>query len=370
MTTVPKAIPAFLRILRLARDYFPQFPGRWISLLSLLSRKLKLLWRIVQRHGWLGTLQSHKPSEPAFFGTRTSTYSESGGSAVYKGYVIAASTVPESASHPNAQERAEQVAPAAPALDAVTVTANPHTHSHDAHEPNQPHTYDLLNPNQSTSNLSTRTSVASFQSRASHDRYLAITGSHESLGAAVGQPSSRPSRAAHHQFGLGPDPSRSKDRSKSPSRTQTPTNRPFTPHQLHRPDIGTTNQPYFAHGDGQASSVVLSSKSSHEHGPPSPRLDGNSVSKPSSISIVDIKLEHASTESLHSSTNHPQLTEEPSAKGPATAHSPPVASPVNQHDEISLRSSTASTANILPDGRFVQLIHSDQVPRYTKNITM
>jgi hypothetical protein len=96
-------------------------------------------------------------------------------------------------------------------------------------------------------------------------------------------------------------------------------------------------------------------------------MDGNRR-KQSSTSVV-IEFQNPSTESLPlSSINPPQLTEEPFTIDTATAHSSPVTAAGDlQDDEFH----TASLPeDFLPEGRFVQLINSDQVPRYTKNVTM
>ena len=57
-----------------------------------------------------------------------------------------------------------------------------------------------------------------------------------------------------------------------------------------------------------------------------------------------------------------------------TAHSSPDPPVVDQHDEPVPGSPTSSNAATLdyylPDGRFVQLINSDQIPRYTKDALM
>ncbi|KAI9509043.1 hypothetical protein F5148DRAFT_815641 [Russula earlei] len=73
--------------------------------------------------------------------------------------------------------------------------------------------------------------------------------------------------------------------------------------------------------------------------------------------------------SLLRPTPPPPLTEEPFAVDPATAHPFPVSPAEDTTNEPSLLSpSVSSMDSLLPDGRFVQLINSDQIPRYTKNI--
>jgi hypothetical protein len=88
---------------------------------------------------------------------------------------------------------------------------------------------------------------------------------------------------------------------------------------------------------------------------------------------VVFEFEDPSTESLplSSSTNPPHFTEEPFTIDTATAHSSPGTATADLQDEELMHSPTASLPEyFLPEGRFVQLINSDQVPRYTKNVTM
>jgi hypothetical protein len=71
-----------------------------------------------------------------------------------------------------------------------------------------------------------------------------------------------------------------------------------------------------------------------------------------------------------SSVTNPQITEEPLA----IDHSFPDPPAVDLHHELVPSSPTSSNLTTLeyavPEGRFVQLINSDQIPRYTKDATM
>jgi hypothetical protein len=357
MATILKVLLEFLRILRLARDYVQQLPGRWASLVALLGRKLGALLRCCRLER-PSTSRSPKPSKPPYRGSGTRAYSVSGGPAVSKEYVaVAASTVPDSANYPpNQQETRRQTATVAP-TPAVGIPAS--LSIDQLHAGNSP------TPFEGRSLASSRNlSAVSIQSRAS-SRLSIITNSRESTRApALGQPSRLP-RATHRQFGRGPDPSRSRDR---PSRPPTPTTRPHTPYQFPHLEIITSNPPHIAYEDGRLSPVVQPSVSSHSHEPLSPPpMDGNQR-KQSSTSVV-IEFENPSTESLPlSSINPPQLTEEPFTIDTPTAHSPPATVAASLQDE---EFPTASLPeDFLPEGRFVQLINSDQVPRYTKNVTM
>ena len=82
-----------MRMIRFARDCIKSFPGRWTSLLPLLSRKL-IVWRL-----WFGTFGRPKSAKSPSLEIKASSYSVSGGSAVVRECVIAASYVPASASH-------------------------------------------------------------------------------------------------------------------------------------------------------------------------------------------------------------------------------------------------------------------------------
>jgi hypothetical protein len=225
MAPVLDVLLDILRILRFARDYIKRFPGRGASLLALLGRKLAAWWRF-----WRGKLGSHggrNPPKRPFVGTEASSYSVSGGSTAVGGYVVAASSIPPSASHPSLHERTDgqqqqhlgtvayPVGTHPPVIASLSVD---HPYGH-----NPPHALGTRSFHHSSGNLS----AASIQSRAS-DRFSIITTSRDSIRSTHGQPSRLP-RAAHRQFGRGPDPSRSRERLTRPSsRPNTPSTRPDT----------------------------------------------------------------------------------------------------------------------------------------------
>jgi hypothetical protein len=359
MSPILKALLQCLRILRLVREYIQTFPGRWTSLLAVLSRRLGLLWRGLRKPG---TSRGPKSSEPPLFGTSASRYPVSH-SSTSREYVIAASTVPESANYPSSQDRAEMQPATAVPTTGVPLTTQDSLSVDNLHPINPPLPFDgRILAHRSSGNLS----AVSVQSRAS-DRFSVITTSRESMRAIpVGQPS-RLSRAPHRQFGRGPDPSRSRDR----SRPDTTTSRPHTPHELPRLQVITSNAPHFSHGDDGVGSVNLPSPSAYTHEPLSPPTMDRNNKKRSSTSLV-FNVQNPSTDSLPiSSTVNPlPLTEEPFAIDTTTAHSSPVTTPADLHDEGFSRSLTSISDYLLPEGRFVQLINSDQVPRYTKSVTM
>jgi hypothetical protein len=366
MATVLTVLLDILRILRFARDYIKRFPGRGASLLALLGRKLTAWWRFWRRKS--GSHGGRKTVKRPFVGTQASSYSVSGGSAVVGGYVVAASSVPPSASHPSLHERpdgqqqlATVVYPVSTHPPVVASLSVDHPYGH-----NPPHSLSSRSlVNRSSGNLS----AASIQSRAS-DRLSIITTSRESIRNTHGQPSRLP-RAAHRQFGRGPDPSRSRERLSS--RPNTPSARPHTPPNHPHIEI-ITNPPSAAHGSGRVSpSVPHSPSSAYTHQPLSPP---EARRRQSSTSFI-VDVQNPSTESLPispSTTNLP-VTEEPlPMEKSATAHSSPDSPVVGQHDEPVPGSPTSSNTPTLdysmPDGRFVQLINSDQIPRYTKDALM
>jgi hypothetical protein len=389
MAPVLKVFLEFLRVIRFARDYIKRSPRSAGSLFALLSRKLNVWWQFWL--GKLGSLGRPKPAERSFLGTEASSHSSSGGLAVVRGYVVAASSVPASASHPSLHEHTERQ----PAV--ITQTVDDHSpvltspsidHPH-APNPSHPrlvnrksgslraasirsHASDRLSiitdsreslraplgqpsrfvhppvlaslpvDHSHTTNpspLGGRSSVdrrsgslgaLSIQSRAS-DRYSIITGSHESIRAPPDGPSRLP-RATHRQFGRGPDPS-----------WELPTR----PHTLPRLEI-ITSKPFSSSPIhvGPVTPVVQSSaSSSYVHEPLSPPIRR----RRSSTSVV-VDILNVSTESLPLTDLH----DEPLP--------PPPGSPMSS-DPVTLD-------YFIPGGRFVQLINSDQIPRYAKDATM
>ena len=271
------------------------------------------------------------------------------------GYAAAASAVPISA---NQLERAEWQLPTW-SLARLSV---------DTPRAPSPNLTFQLDANRSTGNLGT-------QSRAS-ERLSIITNSRETIRTSVrnGQPSRAP-RATHRQVGRGPTPSQSREQL-SVSGQPSSINLPNTIHPPPRLGIVTTIEPTHAHEDEEAispqSPAVAPSPSSYTHeslSPPANKRRGSSTS-------VIFNVLNPSTDSLPitSATQPQKFTEEPMAiDSDPPNHSSPVCSPSNRLKTASQHSlaTCSSTADFfLPEGRFVQLIHSDQIPRYTKGITM
>ena len=352
MAPVLKVLEFLRKIQWIARDYIKRILDRGASLLASLARKLNTWCRF-----WVGLLGRPKLAERQFIGSKARSYSVRGGSATAGEYVAAASYVPASASHPSLHEHAESststISPPGLVLDSIVVS-HPHT-------TNPPHALGGGNPvNRSSGNLS---AVVSIQSRAS-DRYSIITNSHESIRTPLGQPS-RLRRATYPQFGCGLDQLGSKERATWPP---TPTTRPHT-HHPSRLDIITTL--LSTRDDGKVGTVVQPlASSSYTHEPLGTPLTTELRRRRSSTSVV-VEVQNPSTRSLpiSFSTNPPQITDEPFAMDSSPDHSSPDSPAVDLHDEPLPRSPTSSDY-LLPEGRFVQLINSYQIPRHAKNVTM
>jgi hypothetical protein len=368
MASPLKVLLAFLRILRSAKDHaIERFPGWWASFLAYLGRKLSV-WRC-SRPSRPGTFGKPKETDPSSPGGGASLSSVTGGSACLSGYAVAAaaSAVPPSANRPSLEptEWQPSTAPSSPSGSLARLPVDQPR----APSPNlTPYLHGGSIAYSSTGNLSTRSHASA------SDRLSIITNSRESLRGSVrnGQ-SSRNPKATYRQFKHGPTPSQSRERlSPKPSSAnlQNTTNPPP------RLEVVTTTGPTHAHADEEAispqSPAVAPSPSSHTHeslSPPANKRRGSSTS-------VIFNVLNPSTDSLSvtSATQPPKFTEEPmTIDSDPPNHSSPVCSPSDRlktASQHSLATSSSTADFFLPEGRFVQLIHSDQIPRYTKNITM
>ena len=399
-----------MRMIRFTRDYIKRFPGRWTFLLTLLGRKLIIWWR-----SWSGTFGRPESAKSPSLETQASPYSVWGGSAFVEEYVIAASYVPASASHPSLHEHTEEQPETAAQVVGThpPVLANISVDYQHGHSPSHPFGGRSF-VNRSSGNLST----LSIQSCAS-DRFSIITNSRESLRAPHGQPSrlartsrrgsvnssgsssiinirsrisdrcsvptssresipstlGQPSpsqlpRVTHCQLGSGPERSWSREEATHPP---TPTTRPNTPTSP-RIEIIPTDLPSSLHGDGKVNTVVQSrASSSYTHEPLSPPSMSEIRRRQSSTSVV-VDVQYPSTDPLpiSASSNPPQISDEPFGVGSPTVHSSPDTPTVDLPDEPGSPTSFSpqTVEYFIPDGRFVQLINSDQIPRYDKNATM
>jgi len=190
-----------------------------------------------------------------------------------------------------------------------------------------------------TTNSSGNLSDWSAQSCAS-ERLSTIVNSRESLFVPVDRPSRLP-RGTYRQFGRGPDPSQLRGQL---SRSLSPTNRPNIIHSDARLANSTTNVHTHPHDGDEGRSPVLPPSSF-----PSIRIHDPS-NQPLPVTLMD------SEESMSINPPHPT----------------PFFFPMGQSETASQHSTSASSAmskSILP-GRDLQMIHSDQIPRYVKDITM
>jgi hypothetical protein len=352
-----------LRILHLARRYFGRTSSRWALFIALLGRKLTECW-----HQWLGKPgpsrnADAKPAESSFLGNGAGLCSSaSGGPAVLREYVIAASEVPASATRSQGSLRLQVGAEGQSPTSTAPPTPIPATLSvEQSYSPNAYSGY------LGAGNLASRSSSnVSYASTRGSGRRTRITSSREALHTPVGQPAELP-RSPHHQFGRGPDPSRSGGRL---SRSHSPNPSLNSTQQPHHPDISETGVSSHGHEGGGISATGgpqiradLPSSSSHTREPQSTPLTQKTTS-------LNVHIQNPSLESLDRKFDpHLQaLTEEPVPISPT--HSSIAPSLADRNEAASQHPSFAASEYYLPEGRTLQLIHSEQVPRYTKDVTM
>jgi hypothetical protein len=329
MISMQPVLLKLLRILRFVRDYIVgRATGSWSWFIAFLGRRMSELRRSWNRKP--GTSRDPRAADQLLPGNKARSYSASGGSAVLREYVVAASTVPgrlatSSASLPTRsfQEDPGQSASVPPSPTSTTS----HPPSLFIHQPHTPY-----GSNRSASSHSIR-SGWSGQSRAS-ERLSRIVNSRELLPTISDNQPTRPPRGIYRQFGPGVEPSASRG-------------------QLSRTSVHS--HPYDA--DEGRSPVVSPSPSSSIQGPL--RRSGSSTS-------INLYIQNPSTGSLATTLTEESMTMH-------SAHSAPSIFAMGQSETASQHSTIASSATsefILPEGRFVQLIHSDQIPRYYENVTM
>jgi hypothetical protein len=357
----------FLRILCLARRYIGGASNRWALFMALIGRKLNEWWR-----WWPGKLRNTKPAESSFPGNGGAAgagfcSSASGGPAVLKEYVVAASNVPASTSQHSLHARAEMQPTTTPSPIPTQVPATLSVDQSYTHNPYRTRHGDYLSPGNFASS-SSNVSATSSQSRAS-DRLSTITSSH----APVGQPSEF-LRSTYRQFGRSPDPSRSRGKL---SRSPSPMPPLSTTQQPHHVDVVQTGVPTHTDAGGRASPTDGPSSSAD---PPSSSSNTQEPQRTSFIrgkkqrttSVVFGSIQGPSSESL-AAADLPRLTEEPTPIGSPTHSSFDLST---EHIAAPQRAIIASSLAlpevryVLPENRFLEQINSEDVPRYTKNITM
>ena len=369
MASPPRILVEVLRRSLPTKDHIKRFLRRWTSLLAFLVRKLGK-WRFL----WgskLGTIRSSKPPESSLPSDKAGSSSVSGGSVCtggIDGYVVSACTVPASANQPPGCERAERPEPQS---DTTPTTSTLATIPVDLPEAlvgpstiNQ--TVESSHDNHSSGNLSV-------QSRAS-DRLSTISTSRPSLRALV-QNDQLPQdhRVTHGRLMPGLGASQLIDRSsRSPSpqpslNTAQPDNLDTTPTGLNcSARAGRVISMTFGL---QGLTDLPSSFSDTQERPGQPAIRPQMQRTTSVISNV----QNPSTESLQTtSINAREITEEPISVDTSTHVSHHI-SPSDRAEAASQNSPTTSSAAsvfVLPEGRYLQMINSDQVPRYEKNITV
>jgi hypothetical protein len=345
MASVLKIILCFLRRLRFPKDcYTKRCSGLWAWLLTFIFRKLGLscLW-----HKSPGTPHRERPADPSFSCIDARGYSVLGGSTD----VVAASIVPTSASLPDLRERAPSqlttTIPSGPITSPVLNTGNLTADSALS-------AYDVTRPrNRSSANLSIRSCAS--------DRLSILTQSRESLRAPVGQPS-RLSRGTYRQFGLGPKQIPSREQL---SRSPSPSTRFFPLQQASCLEEDTTILPTSDVVNSATSPTALA-LSSYTHDPLSPPTDRRRQSS----DCVTVDIQTPSTESLTLKSSCPQSISAPFAMDSPTVHTSAVSVAANIHKHSSPTPHPMAPDFSLPEGRYVALINSDQVPRYSSNIKM
>jgi hypothetical protein len=355
-----------LRIVHLARHYIARTSSRWALFVAILRRKLSEWWN---RSQWPGKPGPSKPAESSFpsNGARLCS-SAPGGPTVLKEYGVAASNVPASASQGSLSLRIHvsaegQSATAPPTPIPATLSVGP------SYSPNPGPSYLPVDPANFAGRSSTNVSISSTQTRAS-ERRSRITASREALhDTPVGQPAELP-RSPHHQFGRGPDPSRSGGRlSRSPSPMRPP-NITQRPHHLDVIQTVPPTQPHFGGGispiGGPQSPADIPSSPYNTQEPQ--RTPLTRIHQKQKTTSLDVHVESPSLEYLPIHTHLQQLTEEPTAISPTQPSI--VSSVADYHETASQRPSTLASEYHVPEGRSLQLIHSEQIPRYAKNITM
>ncbi|KAI9458574.1 hypothetical protein BJY52DRAFT_411830 [Lactarius psammicola] len=353
MASILKLFHDILCKFRFARYFVHHSFRRWVLFLAFLGRRLGV-WRPQsdrERRTFQKAEQARHPS-PC---TRTDPDLQE--------YVVAASYVPASASNPslhNVSIATLRPQPAA-ASGAPPAPADPTVES--------PSHRDHANPSSvfdARIRSNRRSSDSSIRSRSSDRSSVVRTPSRESLHTPVSQSAQFPT-AAHRQFGRGPSGPSPRESSRSPS----PTHRvPQSPRS--EIDVTITNP----HPQTQVDS---------RNGPPTvtyraygqlslPNISG--LRRRQSSKSVVVGVVNPSTDSLSSFlTARPLLTEEPYTIGSPTGRSSPIADTLDpnegssQHDPTVFSSSTTSNFDP-PEGRILQPIHSEQVPRYTKHVTV
>ncbi|KAI0253078.1 hypothetical protein BJV78DRAFT_1351939 [Lactifluus subvellereus] len=314
MASVLKVLLAFLHKLYSSANYIRRFPRRLALFLAFLGPRFSVWLR--SWHGESGTARwRSRPIEPPSPCSRTSSRTVSRGSPGLRENLVACSTVPTSPSisslqHPDRGTR--QPATTTPSGDAILP---PSLDSFTAdHVPRLTSSPDGRIPaNLSSTSLRVHSSAS--------DRHNIITHPLESFHTPVDQ-------SSQLERGQGQDASQSRERQ---FRSSFPTDRPY---DRIIPAISPADPPPL-------------------------------------ISVV-ADVHNSTTEPLPTSspTNPSGLTDEPYVIGPPTAHFPPLPATAEAPSQRLSPASHVMSDHQLPGGDVPRLITSEQVPRYTKGITI
>jgi hypothetical protein len=346
MTPVLKLFRDILCKLGPSREFFHRFFRLRALFLALLVRKLGF-WRLWddRKRGAFPKIKQTESSPP-----RTE-------SSPREYVIVAASSIPASARHPSGPSLRDDMLGATQPQRAASTSSTTHA------EPSS--VFDA------TINSSRRYTDSSIRSSSSDRLSIVRTHSGDSMHWHTPvSPSTRFPRAPHRQFGRGPSLPPSREASRSPSPIPRVHQSPHSeigkdvanPHpetQVYRTDSPINSPPVTFDADTQLSTLMPYG----HHG------------RRSATSVV-LGVENPSTESLPLSffNDRPLLTEEPYTIGSPTGDPSPVADDLGArewsppHSPISLPATKSNFG--LPVGRFLQLINSEQIPRYTKEITV
>jgi hypothetical protein len=281
----------------------------WTLFLAFLGRKFGL-WRPGKNGKNTFRRSEQDRAEYSFPGTEAPAGAEVREDVGQDHAIVACSSIPASARHPSQPDLSVARSSAGTPPGPANLTAKPQ-HEH-------PQTYPMsvfvagIHSNRSWSSVSVH-------SRASDRLSILQSRSNESLHLPHGQQKGSP-KAAHRQFGCGP----STENLEGSSHPHAPVN---------------VTDVHGHHGGRSSTSVV-------------------------------VEIQNPSTESLPSSqpADPPTPQEEPYSIGSPTLYSSASSKPSSLLEESS--QPTAISDFELPEGRFLQMIVSEQVPRYSKSVTV
>ena len=325
MASVLKLFHDFLYKLRFTRGFVHRFFRRWALFFAFLGRKLSV-WRLWddKRRGTFPRVEQAQRSSPC-----------TGTDLDFREYVVAASYVPASATRSASNPASlHYVSSATQQPQPATVSGTPLALSVES-----PSHRDHVNPSSVSDariDPGRRSSDSSVRRRSSDGLSTHSRVSSMSVGHVTRFP-----RAPHRQFGRGPSLEIDV----------------ITPHPQTQVDRG--NSP-------------ISPLSVTSHGHTQPSIHGLRRRKSSASVVVGVV--NPSTDSLPNKffTDGP-LTEEPYTIGSPTGHLPVPDIDVDERFEglPQYNLTNSSTSNFDPPfGRSLRLITSEQVPRYTKDVTV